>query len=337
MSQHEVQGAKGIDFDPASILIADGDPTVLDFLSRLLRDDSYEVTTASGSQEALKVAREGHFQVLLTDLKMSGTDPLSLLRALRETAPECDVIVLTPHADMETAIEAMKLGAVDYITKPFNIDHVRIVVAKTLERRRLQRLAQDGQTYKRLSRVDGLTELYNHKFFHQLLDAELERAQRYDRNMAILMLDIDHFKVYNDANGHPTGDLALEKIAWILKNATRKCDFIARYGGEEFAMIVPETDKEIAVHIAERVRKAVQDAEFQAESVMPAGQLTISIGVAAYPDDGPTKRGLLAQADGALYRAKQEGRNRVCASPAPSPDDSELDATAFDQPPLRSA
>ena len=339
MSEHNARGAGHVEFEPASLLIADSDPTVLDFLSGVLHDEGYEVTTASGSQEALKAVREGGFQLLLTDLNMPGTDALSLLRALREMAPECDVVVLTPYAGMETAVEAMKLGAVDYITKPFHVDHVRIVVAKTLDRRRLQRLAHDGESYKRLSRVDGLTELYNHKFFHQLLDAELERAQRYDRNLAILMFDIDHFKIYNDANGHPIGDLALQNIGSILTNATRRCDYIGRYGGEEFAMIVPETDKQIAVRIAERLRKAVQDAEFQGESMMPTGRLTISVGVSAYPDDGRTKRELLAQADRALYRAKQEGRNRVCPAPdaASSPDDSGVNAKAFDRPPLQSA
>jgi diguanylate cyclase (GGDEF)-like protein len=339
MPEHNTWRDGHVEFDPASLLIADTDPTVLDFLSGVLHDEGYEVTTASGSQEAVKAVREGGFQVLLIDLNMPGTDALSLLRALREMAPECDVVVLTPYAGMETAVEAMKLGAVDYITKPFHVDHVRIVVAKTLERRRLQRLARDGETHKYLSRVDGLTDLYNHKFFHQLLDAELERAQRYDRNLAILTFDIDHFKIYNDANGHPIGDSALQKIAAILTNATRKCDFIARYGGEEFAMMIPETDRQIAVRIAERLRKAVEDAEFQGESMMPDGRLTISIGVSAYPDDGRTKEELLAQADRALYRAKQEGRNRVCPAPDTpcSPDDSEVKAKAFDRPPLQSA
>jgi diguanylate cyclase (GGDEF)-like protein len=303
-----------IDFEPASLLIADTDPTVREFLGDVLSEEGYQVTTAPDGQEALKLARAGPFQVLLIDPRMPGSDSLALVRALREAAPECDLVVLTPHAAVETAIEAMKAGAVDYIGKPFHIDHVRIVVAKTLERRRLQQLARDGQFYKKLSRVDGLTELYNHKFFHQLLDSELERAQRYDRNMAVLMLDIDHFKVYNDAMGHPIGDLALEKIAWILKTAIRKCDYLARYGGEEFAMIVPETDKSVALRIAERLRKAVEDAEFEGESVMPTGRLTISIGVAAYPDDGPGKRDLISAADRALYQAKQSGRNRVCAS-----------------------
>ena len=303
-----------IEFEPASLLIADSDPAVLEFLSGLLHEEGYQVTTASDGQEALKLARSGQFQLLLIDPTMPGSDPIALVRALRDAVPECDVIVLISQADMGTAIEAMKAGATDYITKPAHIDHVRIVVAKTLERRRLQQLARDGQYYRKLSQVDGLTDLYNHKFFHQLLDAELERAQRYDRKMAVLMIDIDHFKIYNDANGHPVGDLALGKIAWILRSSIRKCDFLARYGGEEFALIVPETDKAVGLRIAERLRKAVEDADFEGESVMPTGRLTISIGVSGYPDDGPTKRDLLARADRALYQAKQSGRNRVCAS-----------------------
>jgi diguanylate cyclase (GGDEF)-like protein len=334
-----LQRGSPIGFQPASLLIADGDPTVIEFLTHLLREEGYQVEAASDAQQTLKRSREEHFRVIVVDLELPTMEPLELVRELREVAPDSELIVLTRYDSMETAVEAMKLGAIDYITKPFHIDHVRIVVAKTLERRRLQQLAHDGQFYKRLSRVDGLTELYNHKFFHQLLDAEVERAQRYERHLSVLMIDIDHFKIYNDANGHPVGDMALEKIAWTLKTCTRKCDFIARYGGEEFAVIVPETSKAVAVRIAERLRKAVQDAEFEGESVVPEGRLTVSVGVAGYPEDGPGKRDLIARADRALYQAKQQGRNRVCASPdrVAAAAEGNASATSFDQPPLQSA
>jgi two-component system, cell cycle response regulator len=218
---------------------------------------------------------------------------------------------MTGYASMETAVESMKLGAADYITKPFNIDQIRIIVANAAEERALKARAAEGEFYKELSRKDGLTELYNHRFFHQLLDTEVSRADRYNRVVSLLMMDIDDFKSFNDSHGHPAGDLALRRLARLLKQSSRSCDFVARYGGEEFAIIVPEVSADSARRMAERLLKLVDEAEFEGEEVMVGGRLTISIGVATYPMQAGSKSELVEHADQALYRAKGLGKNRV--------------------------
>ena len=159
-----------------------------------------------------------------------------------------------------------------------------------------------------LSITDGLTGLYNHRHFHEQLEVEVNRAQRYDLNLSLIMIDLDHFKKFNDSYGHLEGDTLLRKIAQILKSSLRETDYVARYGGEEFGVILPETNKAGASFAAERVRKTISEQTFG-----EAGEkMTISLGVASYPDDACLRTDLIKKADEALYRAKKEGRNRTC-------------------------
>lgn len=170
---------------------------------------------------------------------------------------------------------------------------------------------ENAQLYSKtlkLSITDGLTGLYNYRYFMERLEAEFTRALRYDREIALFILDIDHFKDYNDRFGHLKGDEALRKMAAILKKNIREVDALARYGGEEFAVILPETGLDEAVIFAERIRKSV------AEEWKKMGGMTASIGVAVINQDVRTAEDLIHKADGALYEAKRKGRNRVCHS-----------------------
>jgi len=159
-----------------------------------------------------------------------------------------------------------------------------------------------------LSITDGLTGLYNHRHFQEQLEVEVKRAQRYDLNLSLIMIDLDHFKEFNDSYGHLEGDTLLRKIAQILKSSLRETDFVARYGGEEFAVILPETNKEGGSIAAERVRRAISEQTFGEVGA----KMTVSLGVASYPDDACLRADLIKAADDALYRAKSEGRNRTC-------------------------
>jgi len=159
-----------------------------------------------------------------------------------------------------------------------------------------------------LSLTDGLTGLYNHRHFQEQLEVEVKRAQRYDLNVSLIMIDLDHFKEFNDSYGHLEGDSLLRKISQILKSSLRETDFVARYGGEEFAVILPETNKEGASIAAERIRKTINEQTFGEGGV----KMTISLGVASYPDDACLRADLIKKADEALYQAKREGRNRTC-------------------------
>ncbi len=169
------------------------------------------------------------------------------------------------------------------------------------------------QHTKELSITDDLTGLYNRRYFNQRFEREVLRAKRYRRPLSILLVDIDYFKNYNDINGHLLGDDVLKKVAYLIESNLRKADIVARYGGEEFVVLLPEIDKVHADQVAEKLRRTVELRHFPKEQYQPNKNLTISIGLATLPDDSTNPRELLEFADRALYRAKEEGRNRVVA------------------------
>lgn len=178
-----------------------------------------------------------------------------------------------------------------------------------LLREQLQRLFVRAE---REAITDHLTGLYNYRYFTQQLEREISRTRRHKSPFVLLMLDIDFFKTYNDTHGHPAGDRLLQRLAELFRANTRGSDFVARYGGEEFAIICPELDRNGGRQIAEKLCRMVDDTSFDGESALPHPGVTISIGVAAYPDDADCPDHLIARADAALYRAKANGRNRVC-------------------------
>ncbi|XEQ92898.1 hypothetical protein SCACP_17490 [Sporomusa carbonis] len=160
--------------------------------------------------------------------------------------------------------------------------------------------------------TDGLTNLYNYRHFQTILAQEFKRAHRYKRPLALLMIDIDYFKHYNDINGHRYGDDALKAVADLVRQYCRDTDFVFRYGGEEFVVLLPETTIAEAHIIAERIRKAIAEYPFQNSNNQPGGALTVSIGIAGYPDDANSETELIDAADAALYSAKRSTRNRSC-------------------------
>ncbi len=165
-----------------------------------------------------------------------------------------------------------------------------------------------------LSKIDGLTGLKNHREFKEEFKAECLRAKRYQRGLGMVMLDVDHFKNYNDAHGHPQGDILLKRLSELIRENLKDTDIVARYGGEEFAVIMLETTKQEAVNVAERLRHMVEWCKFPKEETQPGGKITVSVGVSGYPDDGEDAETLIEAADAALYQAKNAGRNRVISA-----------------------
>lgn len=164
---------------------------------------------------------------------------------------------------------------------------------------------------KLLSVTDGLTGLYNHRYFMDAISGEIRRAVRYDKSLCIVMIDIDYFKHYNDTNGHPGGDKVLKKVAEILSSLTRDTDIVARYGGEEFILLLTETTKEGGTEFAQRLCRTVEEEHFENEEAQPNGKLTISVGVSSCRTDSTNPKELIDLADKSLYKAKNGGRNRV--------------------------
>jgi diguanylate cyclase (GGDEF)-like protein len=174
--------------------------------------------------------------------------------------------------------------------------------------------AQIYEEVKQMSFTDGMTGLNNYRYFENRLREEINRAKRNNTKLSLIMLDIDHFKNYNDTLGHQAGDEALRTLAWVLKNTARDDDIVNRYGGEEFSIILPGLEKERIEILAERIRVKVEEHPFYKEHVQPEGKMTISIGAASFPNDAKTFDTLISKADKALYKAKNKGRNKFVLS-----------------------
>jgi diguanylate cyclase (GGDEF)-like protein len=171
-----------------------------------------------------------------------------------------------------------------------------------------------------LTIIDELTGLYNYRFFRSKLVDEMRRADRYHQRMALLMIDIDHFKQLNDSQGHQTGNIVLQEISSVLKQSVRDVDIVARYGGEEFMVILPQTDIERAGVIAERIRSQIEIAYFSNSQGQRYLKVTVSVGVIAYPNGVLSTNQLLEKVDKTMYQAKKEGRNKVCMPPPVEPE-----------------
>jgi diguanylate cyclase (GGDEF)-like protein len=298
------------------ILVVDDEEVVCRFLKRVLDGDRRHVEVAHGGPEAITRLEEDSFDLVITDLKMPGVDGIGVLSKAKELDPLCEVVVITAYASVESAVEVMKLGAYDYISKPFNVDRIRLVVDKALEKRRLLQAAEERDFYKRLSQLDGLTEVYNRRAFEELLTAEISRSERFRRPLSLLMIDLDYLKAINDRLGHQAGDEVLKAVAWTLKSSVRNCDAVARYGGDEFAIILVETGKTDAMITANRLSRLVKALEGRHKGAVgdEDRSMTISIGVAGYPTDGTAKDELIRSADRALYGAKASGGDCVRAA-----------------------
>jgi diguanylate cyclase (GGDEF)-like protein len=175
---------------------------------------------------------------------------------------------------------------------------------------------ENSQLYEKTliqAHLDSLTHLWNHGYFQFLLHEEFEKAKASKTSLSLIAIDIDDFKVYNDSLGHQAGDKILKELALLLKNQSRKMDFVCRYGGEEFMIILPQTDKDEAFLIAERLRQDIARYVFVHEEILPQKKLTVSVGIATFPENAATPSELIAYSDKTLYQAKRNGKNNTCS------------------------
>ncbi len=294
------------------ILIVDDTPTNIQVLAEALRAD-YRVKVAGGGKVALDIiAKQGPPDLILLDVMMPDMDGYEICRRLKQNPATQNVPVIFVTARSDTLDEelGLRLGAVDYIAKPF---HLPIVMARVRNHIALKIKTDLLEAHALL---DGLTNIPNRRRFDQQLDIEWKRGLRSGEPLSLLMLDIDHFKAYNDNHGHGAGDDCLRKIAAALAaTAVRPGDLVARYGGEEFVVLLPDTDEDGALQIAERLRSHVETLQIPHGHSATAACVTLSVGLAsAVPlsnlsNNSPAS--LLDKADKMLYRSKQAGRNGV--------------------------
>lgn len=289
-----------------TVLVVDDTPANIGFLVALL-SDRCTVKTSLGGTRALEIARSADPpDLILLDVVMpnlTGYEVIERLKADPLTA-SIPVIFITSLSDEENEEKGLRLGAVDYIAKPF---HAAIVLARVENHLKLKRY-QD--LLKMRSNQDGLTGLPNRRSFDECLEHEWRRGARLASPLSLILLDIDHFKQFNDLYGHLAGDDCLRRVATGLASVGRSIDFIGRYGGEEFVCLLPHTDAEGATQVARRLREAVNGLAIAHKGSPVASGVTVSMGVATGVPrlDLPTDT-LLESADRMLYEMKANGRD----------------------------
>lgn len=332
-TSHQVTGTPPVDVlnheeaPVRRVLVVDDDSSTCALISLVLADNGFEVSIANDGEDALSQFQEKPYPLVISDVIMPGMSGMELMKQIKNIQPEAEVIIMTSHSNLTSPINAMRAGAFDFVTKPIeDLDIIPLIADRafnnffqvTNKQRLIAELERKNKgmsiANKSLQNMvirDGLTGLYNHSHFKEAMEIELVRSKRYQREFSVLFMDLDNFKDYNDAHGHPTGDQLLKTLAKLIGERLRKSDILARYGGEEFTAILPELSKGEAIRVAEGIRREVQNFPFPGREFQPGGRVSITIGIAAFPEDGETANELIHNADQALYRGKNNGRNCI--------------------------
>lgn len=288
------------------ILIVDDNPDTIQLLSTLLKDKG-ELLFATNGQDAISLAEQELPHLILLDMEMPDMNGDETCRALKRNplTRDCTIIFITAHASTEMELNAFDAGAVDFISKPFNptIVNARVNTHLTLK--------HHADTLQRLANRDGLTGVYNRRFFDEQIEGEFRRHVRHGHCLTVVLLDLDYFKAFNDGYGHLEGDECLKQVAQALDAGFRRPgEALVRYGGEEFAVILPHTSPEASAAVGERVCRLVRELQIPHAFSKVASIVTTSVGLATHtPGSGQSVKELMKMADEALYRAKANGRN----------------------------
>ena len=290
------------------ILVVDDQRLNLNILHGLLKDE-YQVMVATSGEQGLKAATTGRPDLILLDINMPGMDGYEVCQRLKQdpVTMKLPVIFITAMSESEDETRGLELGAADYITKPFHASVVRARVRTQI------RLKQQSDLLEAYAFRDGLTGLANRRAFDERAHAEWNRCLRAASPLSAIMIDVDHFKLYNDSYGHGQGDDCLRGVAGALaRRVQRPSDLLARYGGEEFVVLLPDTALDAALVVGESLRDSVELLRMEHRASKVTDHVTISVGVATVR---PTREGrvapLLEQADAMLYACKSAGRNCV--------------------------
>jgi len=307
---------------PRKILVVDDDNAVRSTIGLMLEEEGYQVDKAMDGNDALAKIREGRPELILMDVEMPGLGGREVCRIIKgsKNFGFIPVILVTARQDLHTKVEGFEMGADDYIVKPINMMELSARVKSMLRIKALQdelmekndRLMSMNERLQELSMTDALTGIYNRLFFQKRFSYEFQRANRYRVQLAVIIMDLDHFKRINDTYGHQFGDFVLKRVGALLLATVRQVDIVARYGGEEIVVVCPETNPQQVQVVAERIRAVIETEEFTQDG--RSARVTTSIGVAVYPDLKDRIRNMddfLKLADEALYVAKDDGRNRV--------------------------
>jgi diguanylate cyclase (GGDEF)-like protein len=296
-----------------TLLVVDDEKQNRALLTELLQDDHRIILAKDGTQ-ALERAREHRPDLILLDVLMPGMDGHAVIRDLKndDQTRDIPVIFITALDSAGDEERGLDLGAVDYISKPFNPSIVRVRIRNHLQSVHQRRLLEQ------LAMLDSLTGIPNRRRLAEVYEREWRRCMRAGAPLSLIVVDVDHFKAFNDTYGHSAGDQVLQRVAASLRMAMRRSgDFVARYGGEEFVILLPGVDSVGAQAVSEQARADVEELRIPHAVSQAAPWVTISLGGATrVPQEGAPDTGLFSLADAYLYEAKHGGRNRVAWAPA---------------------
>lgn len=313
------------------VLIIDDEESVRDLLHSALTGEGFDVEVAADGLEGFQKAQQYKTDVILLDIMMPDIDGYEVLQRLRqeEKTRNIPVLVLTARADHDDRVLGLEAGAVDYVTKPF---FLRELVARirihlqlkeyeeqlTQKNRELEEysdlLLQLNARLEEMARRDELTGIGNRRALNEQLVSTHSFSRRYTRPYSIIIVDLDHFKNYNDLYGHQKGDAVLKAVADTIRSACRETDFVARYGGEEIVVLLRESGHTSSQRIAERIIQSIENLGIPHENNQGYAVVTASAGIATFcPMKNPDEdwEAVLKRSDEALYKAKNTGRNRV--------------------------
>lgn len=268
--------------------------------------------------DAVTLLMDVPVSVAIVSVELAGEPGIAVLQHLRDRGPgqpQLPVIMVSNDSDATARVAAFELGADDFLVRPVDPRELALRTKRLyLGAKKVLELEAETKRLHALSVTDGLTQIANHRFFQEKLVDEFRRAQRYDDPLALILIDVDHFKVVNDQHGHQVGDEVLKGLAATMREAVRETDFVARYGGEEFAVVLPKTHLAGALTVAERISVDFRNQRLGERQL----RVTASFGVSSFPGRSVnTPEQLLRTADEALFRSKREGRNKISLYQAP--------------------
>lgn len=298
------RNSTGQDSRKSKIMVVDDETMVLAAIRRIFENE-FMVFTFESSEKALQQVSSIKPELIISDYQMPNLNGLDFFRKSRQIHSPCVHVLLSGNIDISTMSQAINEDLIDRcFLKPWDNE---LLYLHILEDLKLFRIKSQKNVLEKLSITDPVTQVGNHRYFQEQLRKEIERAKRETQNLSLLMIDLDDFKKLNDQYGHPAGDQILAEVAQFLVNSFRLPDTVCRYGGDEFAIILPNTDINQSIEVAERIRKNFESLKITKKRW---SGLSLSMGISNFPGSSDSSEGLVYLADQSLYQAKNQGKNR---------------------------
>ncbi len=312
------QSEYGVPVDQGRILVIDTDRGRAERIQGYL-SPTHNVSILTRPADAALEMSSGDYELAIVSMAIEGFDPLRICSQIRtvDQIRSVPIILVADESDRNQIVKALDLGVNDFIMRPVERHELSARVKTQVRRQRYTiELRESLNSTMAMAVIDELTGLYNRRYFERHVAMVLGKAQEQDRDMALMLIDIDFFKPVNDTHGHDVGDAVLKEFASRLQRHIRGVDLACRFGGEEFVVVMPDTDMVQAENVAERVRSAMAEEGFRVSGVDTPLRITVSVGLALNEQENDTPESLTKRADIALYRAKRTGRNRVVSDAA---------------------